>query len=352
MRRSRRPPRGSCSSATTARPRRAVARPRRSAGIAVTNEPVRELLRFAISEDYFYAAREGRHRHRQGRGRLTGASARRRSVQALRSAGQGLVNDSGAPVRGCAKPSVVACSAIRGAGASRNGAAVAVVADHRVARGEQRAGGSGACGRSRGGRRPAWRGSRSAPDGDVRDGRTAARPACRCAPARPGTRRSPPRDRRARDRAPEPLGEDAVGVAASWRRPSGRSSRGRCRWTTRMRGPSAIAPLQQRRQVVAVALGRGRRQQTGRFVDDDQVLVLVTRRRTGGSAARRRRAPPAPAARSPAPARRPGRPGSVSPARAGRPATLTRRPSTKTPPMSSSTRACRRDSPGTRAAST
>ena len=41
-----------------------------------------------------------------------------------------------------------------------------------------------------------------------------------------------------------------------------------------------------------------------------------------------------------------------SPARIGRPAILMRRPSTNTPPMSSSTRACRRDRPSTRAAST
>ena len=37
----------------------------------------------------------------------------------------------------------------------------------------------------------------------------------------------------------------------------------------------ALAPLQQRGQVVAVALRRRRRQETGRLVDDDQVFVLV-----------------------------------------------------------------------------
>src|ERR1035438_8699992 len=57
-----------------------------------------------------------------------GASTRRqsdnlrnRSIQPARSTGRGLANDSGTPELGCVKPSVVACSAMRGAGAARNG---------------------------------------------------------------------------------------------------------------------------------------------------------------------------------------------------------------------------------------
>ena len=67
-------------------------------------------------------------------------------------------------------------------------------------------------------------------------------------------------------------------------------------------------------------------------------LVLAARRPSGPSVARAS-APPMTATTS-------------SPACIGRPAILTRRPSTNTPPMSSSTRACRRDRPSTRAAST
>ena len=120
------------------------------------------------------------------------------------------------------------------------------------------------------------------------------------------------------------------------------------------RAPAARpgAASEQVGQVVAVALRRGRGQQARRLSTTTTSVVFEHDREGGQAASRRRRAP---RARSLGGARQRARPVTAttsSPACIGRPATLTRRPSTNTPPMSSSTRACRRDSPGTRAAST
>ena len=115
-------------------------------------------------------------------------------------------------------------------------------------------------------------------------------------------------------------------------------------------GRAARAPREQAREVVAVALGRGRREQARRLVDDDDVLVLEDDREGRQ-------------ARLVARARLAARRGRRALERAADvrddllagvhelPAIFTRRPSTNTPPMSMSSRARRRDRPGTRAAS-
>ncbi len=93
--------------------------------LATSNEPLRELLRFANQRGLLHAAREAWDRDREGRSGLRNGLGPQedlsRSSQAVRSPGQGLVNESGARVRGWAKPSVVACSAMRGGGAVGNG---------------------------------------------------------------------------------------------------------------------------------------------------------------------------------------------------------------------------------------